>query len=434
MNRLVPAVAVFVFAAAAVVCWTVPRSPARQVRGALAERAAPVGLCGRIETVSGQRAIELWGSTEQRAFAEGYLLAGDIVELIDDYVLSPSILPNPQVYEVALVPAVRRQFIWPAETIAELDAMLLGARERLGAGALRSRKLNREIMLEDLMVANCLADWFGMFCSTVSVWGARTADGQTLAGRNLDYPSTESMARAQIVKIHRPREGAPGWIEVSWPGMIGVYTAMNDAGVSVFLHDAPGLPPSHSGGFTPRSLILREALLAARAESWPGEVTRVLRSHRVLVGNNLHVSAPRVDGVAPAGVFEYDGNERDGGVTLRLADPHESADAIWCTNHQRARRDPSTCKRYTALSQTLGDSGEGGPLTIDSLERILTGVRQETTLHNVTVAPARLLFRVRIGASADAIDWNLGERLKRSTTPAASEPPSAVGVGAGRTP
>jgi hypothetical protein len=380
-------------------------------------------LCGRLTNCEGLTVLELWGTPEQSGYAHGFLLAEEIVRLFDGYVLSRKVMPNPQVYELMFVPGVRRQFVWSPACERELKALAQGIQDRLGADKLRSEVLDRPLKLEDLMVANALADWFGMTCSTFSVWGPLSADGQTITARNLDFPSTSIMERQQLVVIRRGEGKTRSWIGVTWPALIGVYTAMNDAGVTMLVHDAPGLSPSEAVGFTPRSLTLREALERASPESFVSDVRRVLESRRVMVGNNIHVSGPLTDREPPAVVFEYDANAQSAGVTLRTAETSGAAvkNALWCTNHLRLRRPPQECRRYELLEQRLTHMTRSSEkLDPSSALRLIRAVKQDMTLHSVCFVPHRKTMYVDIPAISEAVvEFNLEEWLKRPRDPAA---------------
>lgn len=363
--------------------------------------------------------LVLWGDAQQAGFAHGWLLADRIAALIDDFVLDPRILPSTYVYETLVLPAARGRFEWREPCERELAAMLAGARERLGPGGFRSKRLERELTLEDLLVANTLADWMGLFCSSFSAWGELTRDGQTLTGRNLDYPSTTAMEEAQLIVVRRAHGGERGWVGVGWPGAIGVFTAMNADGVTIMMHDAPGLPASETEGFAPRSLALREALEAAAGETFQRDVERVLEKRRTLVGNLVHASAPRAADRdrSAAVVFEYDGNRKDSGVTARTpADnaPPAELDALWCTNHMCRRDAPSsrtsrsTTQRFDALRDELGRrADERTPLDAAAALELIRRVRQRITLHTVVFEPARRRMHVlipRLSAEPVAID------------------------------
>ena len=412
------------------------------VKRAIPVPEAPKPLSGALSDFGGLRVLELWGSPADAGYAHGYLMAEDMVSLFDEFILDERILPNTATYEAMLIPNVRRMYDWPKAAVTELEAMLRGVRDRLGEQACYSEKLGRTLRLEDLMIANTMADWFGFLCSSFSAWGSLTADGETITARNLDFPYTPSMIRAQIVLVRRNEAGRRSWIGVTWPGLIGVYTGFNDAGVTMLMHDAAGLPSSESVGFTPRSLTTREALEHARPESFLDDALAVLRSHRVLVGNNIHVSGPRGTLAAPAAVFEYDANARDNGVTVRKASDHDAAlaNALWCTNHMCLRRDPVESWRYEKLDEQLRALANR-KTTIDAARAfdIIENVRQRTTLHTVVLELAKRRLHLRVPAINDQTvtfnfaDWLAGGRLAASAEPAEGVATSAAAAAEGAT-
>ncbi len=368
-------------------------------------------LSGRLTENSGVPVLELWGDAEQAAFAHGYLVGETYAELMDEFVLSDTVLPDPQVYEMLVRPRTLAMFVWPEATERELAALTRGATQRANELAaargdeLRgvwSRKLQRTLTVEDLKVANTLADWFGFFCSSVTVWGDRAQGGAPITARNLDFPNTPALAKRQIVCIRRGHDGQRGWIGVTWPGLIGVYTAMNDDGVTISMHDSNGLPPARLQGLTPRSIALRLALERASAEDAFESIAGVLRRHAAIMGNNIHVSRPRVADGPPAVIIEYDGAEQGGGVTLRRA--AADASSLFCTNHFRSRREPVECDRYQTLQRGL-EQAERATRALDAaaaLELVLTA-RQRTTLHTVVFEPQQRRLWARIPAVTDEI-------------------------------
>jgi hypothetical protein len=166
------------------------------------------------------------------------------------------------------------------------------------------------------------------------------------------------------------------------------------------------------------------------SKSFVEDVRRVFRSYRVIVGNNVHVSAPLVPGRPPAAVFEYDANERDDGVTIRLPEPDapELADAIWCTNHLRLRRAPIQCERYDRLARGLAAlRAAGQKLDPTSAMKLIGTVRQRSTLHSVCFVPDRRTMYVHIPAVTDkVVEFKLDDWLRRPL----GEGAAAAGKGA----
>lgn len=389
------------------------------------EPPVPVEVHGRLSHHGGLPVLEVWGSPAQAGFAHGYLLAGELVALFDETVLSPQIGAAAETYEQVLRPTVQRLFRWDPRHEAELEGILRGVQARLGPDGARSRRLDRPLTVLDLKVVNTLADWRGVLCSSFSAWGDLTAAGQTITARNLDYASTPALRRGQLVLVHRGDGVRQPWVGLTWPGLIGVYTAMNRAGVTMAMHDSNGLPPSEPMGLTPRSLALRSALEAAGEETWPADVAAALGAHRVLVGNNVHVSGRRAPDRPVARVFEYDGGAADQGVTPRGPDADTAVppSALICTNHMRVRRDPIECRRYAVLEQRLNEvAAHQEKLDVTGAFAVIRLAAQDTTIHTVVFTPRdRSLYIVAPPLATEPVRLPVGELL---TPPAASPGPA----------
>jgi predicted choloylglycine hydrolase len=106
---------------------------------------------------------------------------------------------------------------FPADYKTELDAMAKGA----------------GISKEQLIVGNTLFDVKKLVaCSALLVDPERSATGGALLGRNLDYPSLDNIQEHGLVTIYRPK-GKHAFASVGFPGLMGVVSGMNDAGLTV---------------------------------------------------------------------------------------------------------------------------------------------------------------------------------------------------------
>lgn len=374
-------------------------------------------LTGRLTDEQGVTVLELWGTPAEAGYTQGYLLADRILGVIDGYMLAPEILPNTAFYNAVIVAGVDTQFAWPADAEAELGALFTGMQDRLGPERVRSERLDRPLTVNDLKAANTLADWFGFMCSSFSIWGPLTPNGDVLTARNLDFPFTLTLQRSQLVVVRHGAADRAGWVGISWPGLIGVYTAMNAAGVTMLMHDANGLPPERDRPCIPRSLTLRTALEQARPATFITDVQRVFQTHPVIMGNNIHVSAPRtVAAAVPAVVFEYDANHRDAGVTVRMPAAGESA--IYCTNHMCERVAPRDCKRYAKLERRLTEcTAEHHTLTPEEAFDLLRAVRQRMTLHAVCMLPHERRLLVQFPPLNEQIhEFDVAQWLRHTTS------------------
>jgi predicted choloylglycine hydrolase len=80
-------------------------------------------------------------------------------------------------------------------------------------------------------VANTMFDIKSTFgCSALMIEPSRSATGGVLFGRNLDYPSLGYVHEYTLVTVYRPA-GKHAFVSVGFPGLVGVLSGMNDAGL-----------------------------------------------------------------------------------------------------------------------------------------------------------------------------------------------------------
>jgi hypothetical protein len=112
------------------------------------------------------------------------------------------------------------------------------------------------------------------------------------------------------------------------------------------------------------------------------------------VGNNVHVSGP---GILPA-VLEWDGNAKDGGVTVRKGE----GNSLVCTNHYvaRASRERGDSQgRYDLLNR-----GAAGKIDFEAARRLLEGVSRSgghLTFFSVITWPSTRRYAFAIAAGPD---------------------------------
>lgn len=94
-------------------------------------------------------------------------------------------------------------------------------------------------------------------CTSFATWGNRSEDSTLIVGRNFDFYVGDDFARDKIVAFYAPEEGYR-FMMLTFGGMTGVLSGMNDQGLTVTINAAKSDIPSSAA--TPVSLVAREIL------------------------------------------------------------------------------------------------------------------------------------------------------------------------------
>jgi tetratricopeptide (TPR) repeat protein len=113
-------------------------------------------------------------------------------------------------------------------------------------------------------------------CTSAVAWGDATRDGKLLHARNFDYHGVGSWPKSAAVLFHEPEAGHR-YVSVSAAGVpLGGVTAMNDAGLSLTVHQHMFTPEVSLGG-TPIGVVGDEVMRKAKSLD---EAEAILGRHR----------------------------------------------------------------------------------------------------------------------------------------------------------
>lgn len=118
-----------------------------------------------------------------------------------------------------------------------------------------------KISQDELYLYNLLGDVARLFqCSTLAVYGESSSSGQTIVGRNFDWPPGRKNQLSQVQSVVTVKNGDKSFVNIACLGFQGAVTAFNRYGVFAAVNDSP--TGAHYSAKKRRSYLLdlRQAL------------------------------------------------------------------------------------------------------------------------------------------------------------------------------
>lgn len=106
-------------------------------------------------------------------------------------------------------------------------------------------------------IGHSLQEYMLVGCSSFATWDDMSVDRKLVVARNFDFYVGDDFAKNKMVLFVEPEKGYK-FASVSWPGMMGVVSGMNEKGLTVTINAAKGPIPISSA--TPISIVVRRIL------------------------------------------------------------------------------------------------------------------------------------------------------------------------------
>jgi len=195
---------------------------------------------GTLHMDRGLPVMHVYGSPEEMGAQAGRLTKAQIKFLIEEYIYK---LVDEDARK-KLRPVIKGlEYKIPETLRRELKAMATAA----------------EVPYDDLLLANCSIDLNGtLACSTLALSPSRSGTGDLIIGRNLEYMDWGVIEHADLITVYHPTDGRRDVVNIGWPGLIGVVTGMNEAGLSAAMLVSLSAPPQTGG--VPSVLAFRDFL------------------------------------------------------------------------------------------------------------------------------------------------------------------------------
>ena len=181
--------------------------------------------------------VKLWGTSEERGFAYGYLLGDKMIEVLEGAIIPFWGDDWPAIKEmVAAGINIHIDSVYWHEAQAMMDGATAAGFNTSGYNAL------------DVIAGNCYHDlhaWGsekdqkGFHCSALMNWGEATLgtdlEGCSVISRHADDPPTPALVNNAVIVIHIPsEEDLQPWLLIGYAGDMAPYSGISSSGLSIF--------------------------------------------------------------------------------------------------------------------------------------------------------------------------------------------------------
>lgn len=264
-------------------------------------------------------------------------------------------------------------------------------------------------------LGHAMQDYMLVGCSSFAAWGNESEDSTLTVGRNFDFYVGDDFAKNKEISFYAPKEGYK-YVSISWPGMTGVLSGMNEMGLTVTINAAKSTMPTSAK--TPISLLVREILqYASNIE----EAYAIAQNRETFVAESILIGSAKDK---KAAIIEKSPD------TIALFYDEEDKQKIICTNHfqspifendERNQENILTTdskRRYDRLEELIKQNSPMSPINTAKVLRDRKGIdNQELGLTNELainqlIAHHSVIFKPEKGMMwVSTSPWQLGKYI-----------------------
>jgi len=324
---------------------------------------------GELTTYDLKKVLKVWGSHYERGYAQGYLLANEIMEVWQDYYWV-WVCYSDSAYYTSLVNYYYNHFLMDARMQDEALGIYMGM-QASGQNTFLTA-LNRDLHMEDILLMNSVVDMVSLRetrdgheelrlgCASLSSWGSATAQDPFLEGgavitRFLDWTPNSALISHPLLVVHFPSEADEiAWANFTFPGFIGAITGISSQGNFASLNMGNDHYASNPQFLSPILFDLRRALEFYDADGNsiqnPLDIFTTISNGSHLSGTIIHTLG-KVVGEDYSRVIETNYS----GTLQRAYDQYGNLPLmnLAATNHFRTGGTSVCCSRYANIQDSL---------------------------------------------------------------------------------
>ncbi|PNQ74662.1 acyl-CoA--6-aminopenicillanic acid acyl-transferase [Hanstruepera neustonica] len=223
-------------------------------------------------------------------------------------------------------------------------------------------------------IGHALQDLALVGCSSFAAWGEKTEDGHLIIGRNFDFYAGDAFAKNKIIAFMQPTNGHK-FMSVTWPGMIGVVSGMNEKGLTVTINAGKSDIPWSAK--TPISILTREILQYAATIDEAIEIAKkrqVFVSESIFIGSAADNRAITIE-VSPEnfGIYQVDNSNE------LICSNHFQSDAYANDkNNIKHKAESHSQYRYERMEELINDTPKLTPKVAVDILRNTKGLDDES--------------------------------------------------------